>query len=146
MTTLFVDIQGFFSQYFQPKEMTVTCDGNKYYHYLFKSPIKYMKLNTNQRKVVHHCLKYSNGLIDVGEIGPILRLFNPKTVYVKGHQKLEFLKTVLSCNIINIEASDIPKFQAVHHNCPYHLKEYSICSYENVKWLYNFITFCQRNV
>lgn len=151
---LFIDVQGFLNNNFVPKELSITYDGKRVYTYMFKSPINFMRLSSDEKKEVrwlennHHTIQYSDGFIEPGEIGVILRRFPCNCVYVKGHQKKNFLKKFFFCEIINVEEDcsgvDV-KFDKEYHKCIYHGDAFSICGYVNVLKLYRATTMMLNN-
>ncbi|KAJ8939269.1 hypothetical protein NQ318_015227 [Aromia moschata] len=93
---------GFNLPEFYPKEIAIM-SAKHTAHYLLKPPFPYNTLTVELKKHVkyleqsHHNLKYSDGYIDYNMLDTILQndLLNADIVYVKGHQKEEFLKKSL---------------------------------------------------
>ncbi len=158
MTFAVVDIQGFYIEHsFVPKEITLSCDGINFQHYVFECirPI-FVLSNEDKRKVYwleryHHAISYSQKGIQPSEVYVILKKFikdnHIDMIYVKGHLKKQFLENIIhpSTEIINIEISDIqsPKFEKtinvcnsmVHNHVP------AMCSKYNCLLLYNFLKY-----
>jgi hypothetical protein len=125
MKTVSVDIQGFnlkiksYKWEFYPKEIS-TYDGCCLENYLLKPSTPFSELSSINKKQVRydeekiHGIRYSDGDIDSNDIQHILSeaLKNYDVVYVKGHQKYEYLKQILPhLEIKNIEnEEDAPKF------------------------------------
>lgn len=148
-----IDIQGFIvDSNFVPKELSIGCSSNEeLYSYLFK-PIKPFKyLSAFEKKQVlwleknHHNIPYSEGHIYVSELKNILSLFNSyKTIFVKGHIKVDFLKDILpvKTNIINLEHDNnenCVSLKVFQTTCIYHKNNYGICSVHNVKLLMKYV-------
>jgi hypothetical protein len=96
---------------FYPKEIS-TYDGCCLENYLLKPSTSFSELSSINKKQVRydeeniHGLRYSDGDINSNDIQQILSeaLKNYDTVYVKGHQKNEYLKQILPhLEIKNIE-------------------------------------------
>lgn len=160
MKIMIVDIQGFNLPDFHPKEITFI-SGQQTAHYLLKPPVPTNTLNNQLRKQIkylerfHHGLKYDSGYINYDMLDDILQkhLLNNNTdmVYVKGHQKQEFLENKLRelaessssssiPTIINVEALvDVPNFIIDIPYCPNHLNHKSMCSLRNCAKLYNWL-------
>lgn len=113
-----VDIQGYeLSEGFCVKEMTFD-DGNQISHFLFKAPREYETLSLNEKKIIthlenkYHGIRYSNGYIPYTELDNILSdlLSGIDLIYVKGHQKMDFLQSKIlflnmdiSPQVVNLE-------------------------------------------
>lgn len=158
-----VDIQGFNLPDFCPKEITFI-SGCQYAHYLLTAPTSYISLSDKDKKQVkyleryHHGLKYNSGYVQYSMLDDILRnhLQNVDLIYVKGHQKLQYLERKMcelktaetSPTIINVESWSVedcaeppPKFIKDTSYCFYHCNcnaKY-MCSLRNCIKLYNWL-------
>lgn len=156
---MIVDIQGFSLPDFYPKEITFI-SGQQTAHYLLKPPFPANTLSNQLRKQIkylerfHHGLKYDCGYVNYDMLDDLLRyhLLNSNTnmVYVKGHQKQEFLENKLReleqtsptsiPDIINVENMvDAPNFIIDIPYCHNHLNNKSMCSLRNCTKLYNWL-------
>lgn len=159
-----VDIQGFCIPEFYPKEISFT-NGLQTAHYLIKPLVPYGTLSCNVKKQIrylennHHGLKYSSGYVSDNDLNEILRnhLLDSAVhiVYVKGHQKQEFLEQKLydlggtsTPSVINVEHLDIsveevPNFFKNLPLCLYHSNNNNnsnyMCSLRNSKKLYDWL-------
>lgn len=159
MTFTVVDMQGFNLPQFHPKEISFVT-GDQHAHYLIIPPLPYDALSNDIRKQInylelrHHGLRYSSGYVSDTDLNEILRnhlLKEGGMVYVKGHQKKEFLEkrlhalgstTTVMPSIINAEqlGEDVPKFTK---DLPYCLNHFNnnnkMCSLRNAFKLYNWL-------
>jgi hypothetical protein len=147
-----IDVQGvLLEDGFSAKEMAIS-DGVRIVHFIFKPTTPFRELSDAEKQQVrwlennHHSLRYSDGHVNPDEIPAILRRFgvhrNHTVCYVKGHQKIDFLKKHLpphSANIVNLEYYDVPNFIRTDMSCMYHFNRYSICSLINVKLLCKYL-------
>lgn len=164
MKLLVIDIQGFNLPEFYPKEITFV-SGQQRSHYLVKPPLQYRELSDDIKTQVrylesyYHGLKYSSGYVTDTDLDEILRnhLFNSGLIdalYVKGHQKKEFLEKRLNDlretstpSIINVEhlngavIEEPPNFQKDIPLCLYHKNSNSkfMCSLRNSLKLYDWL-------
>lgn len=148
---IFIDIQGFNCSFgYIPKELAIY-DGIRCSNYLFKPPFRKNILSIDDKKVVnwaeeYHGIDWESGYIELTKINDILQTIlknyqSPK-VYVKGNEKINFLKKILAeCCISSIPIGQEPKlsrFKKIpecyfHKNInPWH------CALANVKLLYNY--------
>lgn len=162
MKVVVVDIQGFNLPEFYPKEISFVI-GHQNSHYLLKPPVPYDTLSCDVKKQVQHLersyhgLKYSSGYISDNDLNELLRnhlLKNPvDIVYVKGHQKKEFLEKRLRSlqgetstpSVVNLEHCStheaVPNF---YKNLPYCLNHFNdakkyMCSLRNSLELYDWL-------
>lgn len=164
MKLIVVDIQGFNLPEFYPKEISFI-NGQQQTHYLLQPPFPYAELSFDIRKQVkylenhHHGLKYSSGYVSYDVLDDILNdyILNGEVdmVYVKGHQKQEFLEkkllelsaenssavpSVINVEHINTCIDEPPKFVK---DIPYCLNHYPNCKYmcslRNSLKLYNWL-------
>lgn len=160
MQLVVVDIQGFSLPEFYPKEISFV-NGQQNSHYLIKSPVPYSALSPDIKRQVkylecnHHGLKYSSGYVNDEDLNEILRnhLCAVNIVYVKGHQKQEFLEkrlhdleetstpSVVNVEHLNVTMEQPPNFCKDLPLCLYHFnnsKKY-MCSLRNSFKLYNWL-------
>lgn len=142
---LYVDIQGFSAPKFTPKEVSFTYDGKKVDTYLFKSPIPFNKLSAGEKREIlwleqnHHGIKYSRGDYELHHFTAIVKKHPAEVVFVKGHQKCEFIRNYY-LNTVNVETMDEinVKFQKNFiFDCKNHKITYAMCSINNVVELFN---------
>ena len=149
-----VDIQGFCTPDFQPKELAIY-DGKEMKSYIFKPKIPWRSLPEDSKKQAkylygnHHGLHYNYGETAYDDLYSIIynNLRDVDTIYVKGRIKQDFLVKIFnelkynSSIIVNLEniSSNIPKFQKGHTICSYHDLDICVCSVKNAELLYNCI-------
>lgn len=157
MKVVSINIQGFnlFSNekwFFHPKEVTVT-NGLQTNHYLLKPMVEFKLLSRKNKKQVCfeekiHGLRYSSGYINFNEINNILMELLPEydTVYTKGNQNYEYLKTVCeqllpNIKIINVETLNLweqPMFKNKPLMCLDHFRS-GRCSTTHALVLHNWL-------
>ena len=137
MEFICVDMQGFSTPDFKPKEMTIIKSNGEAYHYLFKNEIPFMLLSRKHRRTIiwlernHHGIMY--GPEGVEFTPEIFTEFQGNTVYVKGFQKKQFLDNYFQ-NVINLEyISGCPKYNRTTKYCTYH------CDYVDARWSCSYI-------
>ena len=145
-----IDIQAFYTPEFTPKELSIMSNDGYIHHYLLTSLKAWNKLPVKSKKQnfhlshFHHGIRYDDGLMDFSELPRILQNLKADRIYVKGHQKQEFLKTIIdNILIINLENfENCPTLVKTEDTCIYHLvndvKKY-VCSFKNVQLLSNFV-------
>lgn len=144
-----IDLQGVLLNHgFMVKELAIG-DAERVNHYIFKPHVPYNRLDAGERRQVHwlednhHGLHYNNGSINSNEILNILNQFTRGVdlIYVKGHQKIEFLQKYLSIRINNLENYvNVPVFNKTNTNCcMYHRNVFNICSLYNLNVLMNYL-------
>lgn len=162
MKFIVVDIQGFFNPpHFVPKEIAIT-DGKRCEHFIVKPSKPFRFLNEEEIKQVkflekyHHGISYSAGNIEIAEVAEKVKsiLFDGvDVVYVKGHQKVAFLKGLLeddsylqeSVQIKNLEdalmTSSPPIIFKQQPYCFSHklMTTNCICAVRNCWTLYNYL-------
>lgn len=147
---LIVDIQGFNSPDFVPKELALTyLDQNTrgITHFLFKSPIPFGRLSQNLKNQVrwlernHHSIKYNSGLLHLEAINTIFGNRPANIVYVKGSQKAMYLKKFYKC-VVDLEQDlNAPKLEKSLSCCVAHCTIPSICAYVNVYTICNYLIY-----
>lgn len=139
-----MDIQGFKTsdKIFTPKELAAY-NGDCISHYLFKSPFPFTSLPQHLQKQAtwlmtnHHCIDWDEGFTPAFQFPRILRrlLRDVDVVYVKGREKVTFLKRYTDKPIIEIEEQ--PALSPTHSSCMHHMKPVCYCALSNVYHLYN---------
>lgn len=150
MSVVVIDIQGFMTPDFLPKEMAVW-NGERLAHYVFKEPFPFSCLTDKlQRQAAwltknHHMLKWSDGDVELSRIPHILsdikKTYATK-VYCKGDIKYKYLRRYFE------EVTDLGKIENlknlpknvrpyVNAKCFYHNK--GACAIDNVKLLYDYL-------
>lgn len=122
-----VDMQGYaFPEQFILKEMSIRMS-NMEAHFVFKPPFPYHQISRENRRIVNVAennllgIRYSYGEYDYGEIDSILYeyLYDVSRVYVRGHQKYDFLKKRLSQLLPSmIDVVNIERIDEWHHHTP----------------------------
>ena len=150
MNRVIIDMQGFLLEgKFVPKEMSISKDdGCHIYSYFFKPSIPFQQLSRYDKNQIwwlehnHHKIQYRDGFLELSNIADILRKFVNKdtVIYLKGFLKVNYLKTILANNVVNLELDIFcPRLAKCNHTCVYHIEPYSACSTENVKILCKYI-------
>lgn len=130
-----------------PKELA-TCDSDcRRSHFIFKPVLSFASLKDEDKRVAryaynyHHGLRWEEGYISVSEFDRIIKRLcsDVDVVYVKGREKLEFLKSILNKRIIDlVDANKITKEEA---SCSFHVGESVVCALTNVERLYRHLMF-----
>lgn len=156
-----IDIQGFqVEEEFLVKEMTIKTDLKIVGHFFFKPKVEFTHLKQKDQRAVrylenkHHGLRYCQGYIDYSHINEILRKYlrGVDKIFVKGHQKYNFLKRKIeelgseykTIEIVNIEqllSISQPKFTKSIPKCTNHINDDKyphpfMCSFSNCEDLY----------
>lgn len=143
---LIIDMQGFCTPEFTPKEVALTY-GGEIKHLLFKSPKPFLTLSRRCQKQavwlerMHHGLPYNSGHSNLSDIEKIFRIYDADVVYVKGSQKAEYLNNFYD-NVINLEEDhDCPNFAKTRECCNLHVlnDKNAVCSLTNVQILYQYV-------
>lgn len=147
MSFVIIDVQGFKTtdKTFTPKELAAY-DGNQICHYVFKPPFHFNSLPDHLKSQAtwlqknHHCIPWDQGFTQVYNFDKIIKSLtdNVDVVYVKGHEKAEFLKNIISKPIQ--EFDEQPALTKANAHCFYHSENNCVCALSNVFMLYdNFI-------
>lgn len=141
---LILDLQGFKTsdKIFTPKELAAY-DGSVVSHYIFKAPFPFAVLPHHlQQQAVwlmenHHCIDWNEGFTPAYQFPRILRRLvrDAKVIYVKGREKVTYLKKYTATPIIEIEEQ--PALSPTQPSCMYHSKTLCYCALSNVHTLYN---------
>ena len=149
-----VDLQGFYVRgVFIPKELALIGNQSPVYHYTFKSSLPFFTLSECEKQQVrylvrnHHGISYHVGQNLDYEIKDLLenfiKAYKIDEIYVKGHNKKDFLDKLLSINIINLEHSDekCPKLEKTLNICSKNIHKIkpAMCAFYNTKMLYKFL-------
>jgi hypothetical protein len=155
----FVDLQGFtVKEKFVVKEVAVLKRGNVLTHYIFTNSVPWSALTKSERSCVswltayHHGLRWGDGIVQYWKAKHLITTAvydendNEAIVYVKGHEKREWLKNILDVNVRNdviIETvdADYEDIESLNNldttntiKCGKHVKN---CAMQNVFKLYN---------
>jgi len=140
-----VDVQGFRTPDFVPKEMAIF-DGTRLGHYLFKPPFPFKRLREDLKREARwlerhkHGLAWSSGHTNLNEINNILQeaTRNARVIYCKGKMKEDYLKKVLPSSDLVIDLlEETPALAAVTPECFFHKLAKCNCTVSFVKQLYN---------
>jgi len=144
MKFICVEMQGFSTPDFEPKELTIITSTGQVYHYLFKNDVLFWMLPTKYQQTIswlerhYHGIKYGSKGI---EFNPgIFTEFEAETVYTKGAEKAKFLLKYFP-NVVNLEhLDDCPKYEKTWNYCTYHKEDSKWnCSCVNVKILFKYV-------
>lgn len=155
-----VDLQGFFTPDFHPKEIAIF-DGYRSAHFLIKSPkplfaitdadimrqIRFIQANV-------HGIYYESGYIPYESTSALLysNLVEADVIYVKGKEKLDYLQKIFSekgeyrCpEIRNVEGAwGCPKLSKDYPACLSHTvmgpNQKTRCALNNCRTLYSWLT------
>lgn len=141
---IILDIQGFMvnEDQFVPKELA-SCDSNKCItHHVFQPSSSIASLPSKYRNTAnwlmthHHCIDWKVGFIHPMEFDAIVKYLcrNVKKVYVKGPEKIKFLRHIISAPIFALEGS-IYKLEMGIPSCAFHSRRRSMCALSNVRHL-----------
>lgn len=144
---MILDFQGFKREknIFIVKELAAY-DGQKIFHTIFKSPFPLNLLPPELEKQArwvtkfHHGLTWEDGTTPYHLLQKIMEdlIVNADVIYIKGHQKAEFIKQLTTKPIT--ELPEQPALERTSPKCFYHTTNNCYCSLSNVFYLYeNFI-------
>lgn len=164
--TAFVDLQGFtVNKQFVLKELcfyiaptsSPQSEITPKYHYIYKPPFSWKFVNDSCKRSIiwliafHHGLYWMDGNVSYGEIGKTIEpLRSPNLIlYVKGAQKVSWLKNILNDNQIdcrNIEDIgcnlQLNESASCRLNCGQHKHKAKSCALQSVKllesWYFTF--------
>lgn len=128
-----------------PKELA-SCDSeHKKSHFLFKPIVSFGALSEEDQRVARFVtgsytgLNWEGGFTNSCEFDAIVKQLcrNVDVVYVKGRQKLDFLKHIVNNRIVDLlEAGKITRGIP---SCPFHNGNFVVCALRNVELLYTYI-------
>lgn len=152
MSFVVIDIQGFKTPEFIPKEMAIW-DGNRMAHYVFKEPFPFKYLpekfqrEANWLSNNYHRIGWSDGDVELSRIPFILNDIRryADTIYCKGEIKSTYLKKLLNDKITVKDLNQAPFLRNLPHEyikfanakCFYH--QNGVCAIENAKLIYDYI-------
>lgn len=150
MSFVIIDLQGFKTPEFVPKEMAIW-DGERIAHYVFKEPFPFKCLSASLQRQAnwlttnYHKLHWTDGDVDLSRIPHILHDIQryANVIYCKGKMKGDFLKKYITKDVIVCDLESLSCLRCVARNqvanakCFYH--ESGVCAIENVKLLYDYI-------
>lgn len=128
-----------------PKELA-TCDSDfKRTHFVFKPVLSFASLKEEDKSVAryvynsHHGLGWDEGYICVSQFDVIIKRLcaNVDVVYVKGKEKLEFLKSILNKRIVDLIDAD--KIIKEEPSCSFHVGNDVVCALTNVERLHKYL-------
>lgn len=144
MSITVVDVQGFITsnKTFTPKELAVY-NGSSVSHYVFKPPFAFHNLHPSFAKQArwlmdnHHCINWEEGFTPHFMFPNIIKRLTQEAnaVYVKGKEKADYIRRLISKPVIEFEEQ--PILTAIAPLCFYHLKSPCICALSNVYHLYS---------
>lgn len=129
-----------------PKELA-SCDNNsRISHFLFKPIASYGSLSDKERREAmyvfshHHGLRWDDGFIKLSEFDKIVErlCWSANVVYVKGREKVDFLKRILPCKRI-VDVREAGKISPKMPKCMFHTSNYCVCALVIVQELYEFL-------
>jgi hypothetical protein len=152
MSFVVIDIQGFKTPEFTPKELAIW-DGNRLAHYVFKEPFSFKYLpekfqrEANWLSNNYHRIKWSDGDVDLSRIPYILNNIKryTDTIYCKGQIKSIYLKKLFGEEITVKDLNQTPSLRNLprehiknaNSKCFYH--QNGVCAIDNVKLIYDYI-------
>lgn len=128
-----------------PKELA-TCDTHfKRSHFVFKPVLSFDALTDEDKRVAryagcYHGLRWEEGYICATEFEGIIKRLcaDVNTVYVKGREKLEFLKRILENKRI-VDLIDADKIRSEEPSCSFHVGDSVVCALTNVERLHKYL-------
>ena len=140
MEFICVDIQGFSTPDFEPKEMTIITSNGAAYHYLFRNQIPFMLLSRKHRRTItwlernHLGIMYGPEGVEFAQ--EMFSNFQDNIIYVKGTQKKQFMDKYFK-TVVNLEYVDgCPNLCKTTKYCTYH------CDYVDSSWSCSYVN-CQ---
>jgi len=166
---IFADLQGFLIRKdFAVKEFAALKEGHVLSHYIFEPPYPWDILSRPERHqaiwltVKHHGLRWDDGMVPYKMAKSLITKAVMGTtttsdniiVYVKGHEKREWLQDLLHDEtrrvyVENIEAhykdiESLDKLDVTHtFRCQKHVKN---CALQNVFKIFNWWSQCQKEI
>lgn len=118
-------------------------DGERICHYLFKPPFSFDLLETDLQREAewliknYHAIQWDSGFTPVHQFPHIMQELNCKAerLYVKGKEKVEYVKKYVSKPIFELEEQ--PRLKKGLPRCIYHVNNYCMCALTNVFFLYD---------
>lgn len=142
-----VDFQWYrFNKYILvPKELA-TCDNEfKRSHFVFKPVTSFGALTEEDQRVArhvykyHHGLKWEDGYVAAGQFDEIVKrlCMGADIVFVKGREKLEFLKSIIDKKIIDLVYAE--RIRKCESSCVFHVGDQVVCALSVVERLFKFL-------
>ncbi|KYN26858.1 hypothetical protein ALC57_03759 [Trachymyrmex cornetzi] len=164
----FVDLQGFIvGKKFIVKEVAVLRKGAILSHYIFTCPMPWSFLTKSEQycaswlSAYHHGLQWEDGMIPYNMVKRLITMAvigveesddNNALIYVKGHEKREWLAEILDSNNLTIETldTDYKDIDSLHNldvnntmRCGKHVKN---CALQNVFKIHNWWSQRQKKM
>lgn len=152
---LIIDLQGFVTPNFIPKEMAIT-DGEHTSHYVFKPPFPFRSLEPRLQRAAkwivknYHGLNWNSGFVELSQMDAILRQVTERenVIYCKGKQKADYLRQhtkVIVKDLDDIEQQEedgyaiLPLSSSWKPPCFSHSLNICSCTLNNVNYIYREI-------
>lgn len=128
-----------------PKELA-SCDGEfRRSHFIFKPVMSFGAMAVEDQRVARyafsqcHGLKWEDGYVNAGTFDEVVKrlCMCVDVVFVKGREKLEFLKCIVDKCIVNLV--DVEKITRGKPSCSFHVGNYVVCALSNVEKFYTFL-------
>lgn len=128
-----------------PKELA-TCDSDfKRSHFVFKPVTSFGVLTEENQRVAryvysyHHGLKWEDGYVAAGDFDEIVKrlCMGADLVFVKGREKLEFLKSIIDTKIVDLVYAD--KIRRAEPGCGFHVGDEVVCALSVVERLFTYL-------
>lgn len=148
---IIIDVQGFKQKknnQFILKELAILTSGNQVQHYIFKPPFPYKDLTLAEKKQVRwlqhnfHGFRWDDGDIPYHSIcGVADRLLRDKIIYVKGCEKIQWLKQIFGNKLIIYDAEEegCPKLTTEDESEPSCIVHKGQCALKNVFIIRKFL-------
>lgn len=148
-----VDVQGFKDNQnkFIVKEIAILTSENKFQHFIFQPPFAFKDLTNEAKKQVKwvknnlHGFDWYDGYIPYHHLYTIVpTLLHGKTIFVKGQEKIEWIKEFVTENIYIVDVEDeleCPKLswlKFVNQNISC-ISHKGLCALQNVFNIKNFL-------
>lgn len=131
---------------FVPKELASYDSENHITHHVFQPSHSFSTLSTKYKNTAnwlmihHHCINWNVGFVPVCQFDYIIKYLcrNVKKVFVKGREKMKFLRSIVSVPIIELEENE-GKLSMGAAMCGFHERRICMCALSNVNYLHSIV-------
>lgn len=131
---------------FIPKELASCTFDYKKSHFVFKPPLSFCSITRDDRRVARYTSAFYHGLNWIDGYTPcsvfdeiIKRLcVNIDVIYVKGRQKVDYLRNIVDKRIVDLVHAD--NIRRGEPSCAFHINNYAVCALLNCERLYDYIS------
>lgn len=129
-----------------PKELAICDSDYRVGHFVFRPFTSFGCLAIKDREVArylfnnYHGIMWNDGFMPLTSFDDIVISFcyDADVVYVKGYEKVQFLKSIISNKQI-VDVKEAGKIMPGKPSCIFHRLDYCVCALTNVYKLYDYI-------